>query len=148
MGSIRAVTSIGELMEWRAEVIENVFGIKMDAYLARANREYFEMHVPEDTHLALVYSEGGNDCGCGAACFYEEMPSPDNKEGKCAYIMNIYVRRAFRNRGIAHMLVRRLIDEAEARGCGKIYLETTSEARAVYLSSGFRDMRDLMKYYG
>ncbi len=27
----------------------------------------------------------------------EELPSPDNPSGKCAYLMNIYVREAFRN---------------------------------------------------
>lgn len=148
MGDIRVVASIEELMKWREEVIEHVFGQRMDHLLAEANKKYFETHVPKGLHLALVYSEGGIDCGCGAICFSDELPSPDNRSGKCAYIMNIYVRQAFRKRGIAHQLVRRLIDEAKAKGCGKIYLETTAEARPVYLSSGFRDMRDLMKYYG
>ena len=148
MGAVRKVTSIDELMAWRGEVIQNVFACGMDGELAEANRKYFEEHVPDGSHLALVYSDGENDCGCGAACFTDEMPSPDNISGKCAYIMNIYVRQAFRNRGIAHSLVCGLIDEAKARGCGKIYLETTPQARQVYLTSGFRDMPDLMKYYG
>lgn len=148
MSEIRVVSSVDELMRWRDEVIENVFGLPMDADLAEANRKYYESHVPDGSHLAFVYVDGKDECGCGAVCFTDEMPSPDNRSGKCAYIMNIYVRRAFRNRGIAHSLVRRLIDEAKARDCGKIYLETTPEARPVYLSSGFQDMRDLMKYYG
>ena len=61
--------------------------------------------------------------------------------------MNIYVRKQFRNHGIAHAIVGRLIEEAKKRGCGKIYLETTEEGKPVYASLGFRDMPDMMKYY-
>ena len=61
--------------------------------------------------------------------------------------MNIYVREAFRNHGIAHKLVVRLIEEAKKHNCGKIYLETTADGKPVYTSLGFREMADMMKYY-
>lgn len=61
--------------------------------------------------------------------------------------MNIYVREAFRNNGIAHQIVSRLIEEAHNRNCGKIYLETTADGKPVYTSIGFKDMPDMMKYY-
>lgn len=146
MGEIRSVTSIPELMAWRSEVIEHVFGHPPGHELIEANQLYFESHIPDGSHLALVYSENGADCGCAAACFSQEMPSPDNPTGKCAYLMNIYVRKAFRNQGIAHSLTARLIVLAKARGCGKIYLETTASGRPVYQSLGFRDMPDIMIY--
>ena len=62
--------------------------------------------------------------------------------------MNIYVRMPYRNRGIAHSIVGRLVEEARKHECGKIYLETTSAGKSLYLSSGFREMPDMMKYYG
>lgn len=34
---------------------------------------------------------------------------------------------AFRNHGMAHHIVSRLIEEAKRLGCDKIYLETTAE---------------------
>ncbi len=79
-------------------------------------------------------------------CFSEELPSPDNPTGICAYLRNIYVREAFRKHGLAHRMVSRLIAEAKSRNCGKIYLETTDDGRPVYHSLGFRDLPDIMKY--
>lgn len=142
---IRKVTAIPTLMHWRAEVIRNVFGQEPDKRLLVENRRYYREHVADGSHLAFVASADGKDCGCGAVCFHDELPSPDNPTGRCAYLMNIYVREAFRDKGIAHEIVARLISESKARECGKVYLETTEKGRAVYCTLGFRDMPDMMK---
>lgn len=146
MIELRRITALPTLMRWRAEVIRNVFGIEPHPRLLVANRQYYRRHIADDTHLAYVADYDGEECGCGAVCFYEEMPSPDNPTGKCAYIMNIYVREPYRNNGIAHHIVRRLVDEARQRGCAKIYLETTASGRSLYQTSGFKEMPDMMKY--
>ena len=135
------------LMDWRAEVIRNVFSEEPDSVLLEANRKYYMHHIANGTHIALVASCDGIDCGCGAICLTEELPSPDNPTGHCAYLMNIYVREAFRKHGIAHKIISRLVDEAKKRNCGKIYLETTADGKPVYTSIGFREMADMMKYY-
>ena len=146
MTQIRCITSIEELMKWRREVIANVFGTMADEALLESNRRYYMTHIPDRSHIALVASIDGIDCGCGAVCFSEELPSPDNPDGKCAYLMNIYVREAYRNRGIAHIIVSHLLDIAMERGCDKIYLETTDDGRPLYQSLGFRNMTDMMIY--
>ena len=38
----------------------------------------------------------GKDAGCGMVLYHDELPSPDNPSGRCAYLMNIYVRSGFR----------------------------------------------------
>lgn len=147
MVGLRQITDLATLMEWRAEVIRSVFGQEACQELLDANRRYYRSHTADGTHMAFVAEVGGEECGCGGVCFSDELPSPDNPSGRCAYLMNIYVREAFRNKGIAHHVVRRLVDEARKRGCGKIYLETTAEGKPVYRSLGFADMPDMMKYY-
>ncbi len=147
MVELKDITDIEELMDWREEVIDHVFGEMAGDSLLRANRQYYEKHIADQTHLAFVAVCDGMECGCGGVCFTDELPSPDNQSGRCAYLMNIYVREAFRNKGIAHKIVSHLIDEAKKYGCGKIYLETTEDGKPVYSSLGFRDMPDMMKYY-
>ena len=147
MIDLRLTTDIDLLMIWRAEVIRNVFGAEPDKRLIEANRRYYVCHVPDKTHIAFIASSEDQDCGCGAICLTDELPSPDNPSGRCAYLMNIYVREAYRNHGIAHRIVSRLLEEAKNRECGKIYLETTADGKPVYTSLGFRDMADMMKYY-
>lgn len=147
MTEIREITALPTLMRWRAEVIRNVFGVEPTPRLLVANRQYYRRHVADGSHMAFVAGKAGEDYGCGAVCFTDELPSPDNPTGRCAYLMNIYVRPPFRNKGLAHMIVGRLVEEAKKRKCGKIYLETTSEGKQLYLSSGFVEMPDMMKYY-
>lgn len=145
---IYRINDIDTLLTWRAEVIQNVFGEDADENLLEANRQYYGRHIEDSTHIAFIAILDGKECGCGAVCLSDELPSPDNQSGKCAYLMNIYVREAFRNKGVAHAIVRRLIEVAFENGCGKIYLETTADGKSVYSSLGFRDMPDMMKYYG
>lgn len=148
MIELRKATDINVLLTWRTEVIRAVFGVEPDRALIDSNRTFYETHLADGSHVAIVAAVDGVDCGCAAICFTDEMPSPDNTSGRCGYLMNIYVRENFRTHGVAHAMVKRLIAEATYRGCGKICLETTSEARSIYRSIGFREMADMMKYYG
>lgn len=145
--AIRRVLDLATLMPWRREVLATVFGEEPTPELLDANREFYRRHIADDTHYAVVASdaETGADMGCGAICLYDEMPSPDNPSGRCAYLMNIYVRPAFRRHGVGDVIVRHLVAEAQQRGCGKIYLETTDHGRPLYREVGFHDMPDMMK---
>lgn len=133
-------------MHWRREVIENVFGTEPSKRLMVANRQYYRRHIADGTHIAIVASTDDTDAGCGAICLTEELPSPDNPSGRCACLMNIYVREEFRNRGVAHAIVRWLVNKARQLGCDKIYLETTDMAQPLYRSIGFNDLPGTMKY--
>lgn len=146
MIELHRITDIDELMSWRIEVIGSVFTVDPDPALAEANRQYYHRHIADGTHIAYVASQDGHDAGCGALCLAEELPSPDNPGGRCAYVMNIYVRQAYRNHGIAHKIVNHLVKEARSMDCGKIYLETTDMARTLYQGIGFKDMDNMMKY--
>lgn len=143
---VTPVTDVETLMRWRAEVLEAVFGAVPDNALLEANRRYYSEAVPSGRHLAFIAITDEGEAGCGAVCFSDELPSPDNPSGLCAYVMNVYVRPDSRGHGIAHALVRHLVECARRRGCGKIYLETTSMARPLYASTGFSEMPDMMKY--
>ena len=146
MVSVREITAIPTLMRWRAEVISHVFGETPGRRLLVEIRKYYRSHIPDGSHLAFVAEMDGEECGCGSVCITEELPSPDNPTGRRACLVNIYVRREFRNRGVGRAIVSRLVDEAGKRGCGVIYLETTADGRPLYLSAGFVAMPDAMKF--
>lgn len=145
MMELLQITDISELLKWRREVIKNVFAEDPSEDLMRSNEEFYRIHINNDSHIAFVAYYEGQAAGCGAVCLTEELPSPDNPTGKCGYLMNIYVRDKYRQHGIAHKIVKRLVEEAKLRNCRKIYLETTVEGRPVYESLGFRDLPDIMK---
>ena len=95
--------------------------------------------------IACFAYSGTEIVGCGGVCVYDEMPSPDNLGGKCAYLMNIYTRQEYRHHGIATRVVEHLIAEAKARSIDKIYLETSADGERMYRKLGFKDMKGYMK---
>lgn len=145
---IVTTNDIDTLMKWRMEVLHCVFSIPKDAdtsALEAANRSYYLSHLADGSHIAVIAYADGNAVGCGGVCLYDEMPSPDNHSGQCAYIMNIYVREAYRHEGIAAHIVEWLIQQARERHITKIYLETSDAGRQLYSFLGFAPMPDMMK---
>ena len=113
--------------------------------LESENRRYYQTELPQGGHIACFAYVGEEIVGCGGICLYHEMPSPDNLNGKCAYLMNIYTRPQFRGHGIGNRIVRWLVEQARQRHISKIYLETSDKGRPLYQTIGFADMKDMMK---
>lgn len=130
------------LLQWRMEVLSHVFhlldGPSRD--LLEANRRYYQKALADGSHFALFGEIKGVPVGCGGLCLYQEMPSPDNSSGRCAYLMNIYTREEYGRQGIGRKIICSLLEEAKRQRAGKIYLETTEQARPLYTSLGFSEM--------
>lgn len=136
------------LMEWRMEVLHEVFSIPEEqetSELEKSNREYYRDMLNTDGHIACFACCNNEIVGCGGVCIYREMPSPDNPTGMCAYLMNIYTRPSFRKQGIGEQVVRWLVEQAKQRGITKIYLESSECGYSLYREMGFNDMRGYMQ---
>ncbi|MBQ6412002.1 MAG: amino acid adenylation domain-containing protein [Ruminococcus sp.] len=146
------IQDIDLLLDWRMEVLSHVFSEEFKSLTAEQietirenNRRYFLSEIPSGGHIACFVYRDGEIVGCGGVCIYDEMPSPDNLGGKCAYLMNIYTRPEYRHQGIATRVVEHLIAEAKARSIEKIYLETSADGERMYRRLGFKDMKGYMK---
>lgn len=142
-----SLNDINELMEWRLDVLREVFSIPHDQDLSdieAANRSYYVESLANGEHVACFASSGHETIGCGGICFQNELPSPENKNGKCGYLMNIYVRKEFRQRGTGKKIIEWLINEAGIRGVSKIILDSTERGRALYEELGFRPAEGYM----
>jgi len=136
-----------KLVTWRMEVLHEVFPASEYSFpedLEAENRAYYKEALPAGRHIACFADIDGETVGCGGLCLHQEMPSPDNPTGQCAYLMNIYCRSAYRNQGVGKAIVQWLIDQAKERQITKIYLETSEDGRKLYKKLGFSDMKDMM----
>ena len=140
------------LLSLRMEVLAQVFSAERQEMSERAwntlrenNRRYYLAELERGGHIACVAEIENSIAGCGGVCLYDEMPSPDNPSGKCAYLMNIYTRENFRGRGVASAVCEWLIAQAEIRSAGKIYLESTDVAKSLYATIGFAEMENYLK---
>lgn len=142
------LTQIELLMEWRMEVLHEIFNVPTDEpmqKLERENRRYYQETIPTGGHIACFAYAGNKIIGCGGICIYSELPSPDNLSGKCAYLMNIYTRPQFRGQGVGKRLVKWLVKQAVQQNITKIYLESSKQGRPFYEGIGFNNMPDMMK---
>lgn len=142
------ITDINLLMKWRMTVLHDVFSIPQEQpmkNLERENQSYYEAMLTTGGHIACFAYLNGEIVGCGGICIYQEMPSPDNHSGQCAYLMNVYTCPEFRGYGIGETVVQWLVGQAVQRNITKIYLETSEPGRKLYEKAGFLDMLDMMK---
>ncbi len=143
-----APEDIDLLMEWRMEVLSTVFSDwdkENEKELYRENLKYYQSMLESGQHIAVFAEANGQKIGCGGLCIYQEMPSPDNPNGYCGYLMNIYTREAYRGQGIGEAVVSYLLDCAKKSRIEKVYLETSESGRRLYEKMGFTDMVDYMK---
>lgn len=140
------------LVEWRIRSLEsNVFDVSRidienyNSKIRRNTKDYYMEKLKSGGHIACFAFLGDEIVGCGGICIYNEMPSPDNLNGKCGYVMNIYTDPRHRGMGIATAVVKHLIKEAKTIGVEKIYLETSVMGRHIYEKIGFVEMHDYMK---
>lgn len=143
---ISEITAIPSLVHWRKEIIENVYGVAPSKRLLVAIRRYYRQYTADGSHIAIVAERNNIAVGCGAICLLNELPSPDNPSGRCAYLTNIYVRERYRGQGICHAIVAWLVDRAKKEECGKIWIETTDCARSLYQGIGFNESSGVMEY--
>ena len=65
------------------------------------------------------------------------MPTFSHPTGKRAHLMNVYVKKEFRRKGIAKKMLGLLIEEAKSLGVTEISLDATEAEKPLYESMGF-----------
>lgn len=143
------ISDLDLLLKWRMTVLREVFSIPADyptEDLEQENRQYYQVAIPAGTHIACFAYAGNQIVGCGGVCIYQEMPSPDNTTGNCAYLMNIYTYPKVRKQGVGEAIVNWLVNQAIQRNISKIYLETSEAGKKLYEKIGFGPMLDMLKW--
>jgi ribosomal protein S18 acetylase RimI-like enzyme len=118
---------------------------ELEAHLAtlypRESRHGFSVEKLLRERVAFFVSrDDGQAAGCGGVMIVGS---------KYAEIKRMYVRPAFRGRGLGRLMLEHLVAHAGARGLGIVRLETgihQREAIALYESDGFRRIRPFGPY--
>jgi GNAT superfamily N-acetyltransferase len=130
--------SQSDLREVRALLEEYAASIGFSLCFQGFDRELEELpgaYAPPSGRLLVARVEGAM-AGCVAL---RTLGSID--DGVCE-MKRLFVRAAFRGRGIGRMLVAAIVDEARVAGYGQMKLDTVpamEAALALYDSVGFRD---------
>lgn len=110
-----------------------------------ASREYYREALADGSHTGYLAFDGENFVGAGGVSYFRVMPTFHNPTGWKAYIMNMYVRPAWRRQGIATRMLDLLVEDARRRGVHSISLEATDAGRPLYEKYGFIPMEHEME---
>ena len=130
---------IDTLIKFRFAYLNDDVGELSDEQTEKLNAQlpdYFNRHIGADFNAYLAEENGVT----AAVIFYITLEKPANTHfinGKTAMLMNVFTKAEFRRKGIASMLLKRIISDAGADGVTCIDLSATKMGKPLYLKNGF-----------
>jgi GNAT superfamily N-acetyltransferase len=116
---------------------------KLLAIMEPAAREYFNAAVPNGSYRGWLAESDGHVVG-GAGVVISPWPgNPGFLLAKRAMILNMYVERDYRRRGIARALMETIIAWCKAEGFSSVGLHASDEGRPLYESMGFEPTNEM-----
>ena len=130
---------IETLMKIRIEMLKEVNSLSDDYVFDKSFiencRKNFECTGETQTDILCI--ENGEPVACASLCYLSMMPTFSHPTGKRAHLMNVYVKKDFRRKGLAKKMLELLIEEAKSRKVTEISLDATEKGRPLYESMGF-----------
>ena len=130
---------IETLMKIRMEMLKEVNSLSDDYVFDKSFiencRKNFECTGETQTDILCI--ENGEPVACANLCYLSMMPTFSHPTGNRAHLMNVYVKKEFRRRGLAKKMLELLIEEAKSRKVTEISLDATEKGRPLYESMGF-----------
>ena len=108
-----------------------------DEEFYRHNLEFFRTHLADGSFISYIAWDGDRAAACSGLSLQVHPPTYENPTGKHGYITNMYTRPAWRRRGIAKLLVDKLVETAVREGCAQLFLNASPMGRPLYLRYGF-----------
>src|SRR5262245_18316088 len=90
-----------------------------------------------------VIERGGELLGQAWLLHVEKIPNPGAEPEHHAYISNVYVRTAYRGRGLGGRLLEACLAWSRTHDVASVLLWPTRRSRSLYARFGFRDSRRL-----
>ncbi len=98
----------------------------------------------EDRYIGWLASEGSEIVG-GAGLWLMEFPPHFLQIGPVrGYLLNFYTAPDFRGRGLAKVLLKKVVEEARRRGCEVLTLHASESGRPIYEKNGFKQTNEMM----
>ena len=121
-------------------------GAKEDIDLAPALRDYYERHMADGTFVSWLAVDGDAIIGTSGMSFVEKPPYFGCQNGMIGLLSRMYTAPEYRRKGIAKELLRRVMDEARAYGCGTVQITASDMGVLLYTDFGFVKNGNFMHY--
>lgn len=117
---------------------------EMDLYPALM--DYYQRHLANGTFVSWLALDGDKIIGTSGMSFVEKPPYFGCPTGRIGLLSSMYTNPDYRRQGIARELLRRVVEEARAYGCGTVQITASDMGVLLYSDFGFVKNKNFMQY--
>jgi GNAT superfamily N-acetyltransferase len=121
-------------------------GATEDLDLVPALMDYYHRHMADGTFVSWLAVDGDQIVGTSGMSFVEKPPYFGCPTGRVGLLSSMYTDPAYRRRGIAKELLRRVVEEAREYGCGSVQITASDMGVLLYTDFGFVKNGNFMQY--
>lgn len=121
-------------------------GATEDLDLVPALMDYYHRHMADGTFVSWLAVDEGRIVGTSGMSFVEKPPYFGCPTGRVGLLSSMYTDPAYRRRGIAKELLRRVVEEAREYGCGSVQITASDMGVLLYTDFGFVKNGNFMQY--
>ena len=121
-------------------------GATEDLDLVPALMDYYHRHMADGTFVSWLAVDDDQIVGTSGMSFVEKPPYFGCPTGRVGLLSSMYTDPAYRRRGIAKELLRRVVEEAREYGCGSVQITASDMGVLLYTDFGFVKNGNFMQY--
>ena len=121
-------------------------GATEDLDLVPALMDYYHRHMADGTFVSWLAVDDDQIVGTSGMSFVEKPPYFGRPTGRVGLLSSMYTDPAYRRRGIAKELLRRVVEEAREYGCGSVQITASDMGVLLYTDFGFVKNGNFMQY--
>ncbi len=121
----------------RVRMAEETDATKLSAQLVDATRRWLRENTQRGIMRSWLAQSDGKIIGTVSCRIRDTSPREFDLIGKEAYVHNLYVEPAYRNRGIGRSLMQVLLDWCKDNGYTRVALRASEMGRPLYERMGF-----------
>ena len=114
--------------------------------LSPALMDYYQRHLANGTFVSWLALDGDKIIGTSGMSFVEKPPYFSCPTGRIGLLSSMYTNPDYRRQGIAKELLRRVVEEARAYGCGTVQITASDMGVLLYSDFGFVKNKNFMQY--
>ena len=114
--------------------------------LSPALMDYYQRHLANGTFVSWLALDGDKIIGTSGMSFVEKPPYFSCPTGRIGLLSSMYTNPDYRRQGIAKELLRRVVEEARAYGCGTVQITASDMGVLPYSDFGFVKNKNFMQY--
>ena len=121
-------------------------GATEDLNLVPALEDYYHRHMADGTFVSWLAVMDQRIVGTSGMSFVEKPPYFGCPTGRIGLLSSMYTDPEYRRMGIAKELLRRVVGEARAYGCGAVQITASDMGVLLYTDFGFVKNGNFMQY--